>query len=680
MKKREKIIQKIKSFPKKFYYQNRKFIWTMAVILLVGNVALYIKDYRKQKAFDAAFPTGIEVEDFDKYMESQKEVSSDIEGLSVYDKYTMGLQCQDGSDSDYDGLTDKEEIEVYGTDPLKASSAGDLYTDAYKVQNGMDPFAYMEYIGEISFPYLECEEVQLTASSPVDFNAVVFDCTTSYNLSGFDIGEIYKGYDLYNYGGNLKINVHDMLIENNVNDFEVYVANGPFIFPDETKFRKCSYELDGNLATLDYEFEHGNEYLIFLTEKRGFSINGLINSIIDQNDQNVTADVGRKDKGEALMCVSPILTLFGAKVTVYYIECVDDNNTELFKNEATTYMDQEVLGGKQREKKYKVISQQEMERKREFYDKFLKIFGRHPRTDEGTGFGKLIVNLFFCYSTYENTYEITDERNENSQIVSTGFDKYWDELPFQNFRSYIGTGGNCAGITHLTSYLYNTGSFPTSGTYNCNIDNACHEISWDLTMDDENATLTDSGLFDYKTIDFITQHSDGSDYLNTDLTEGEQEFVNMIGCFWSEANDRIDMNAYTKPTGEYYDISLLNRMTSMLDQGKVLDVYLNMRGGGAHAVNIYGYQYINDRCVWFTVYDNNIPQDCKDGYMVNTDENGNCFLQVMIRKDEAGNDILEYLYMPLAGNKNYIASSMKNLMPANAMVVMDEKWNVLNEK
>lgn len=37
-----------------------------------------------------------------------------------------------------DGLTDKEEIEVYGSDPLKASTAGDLYTDKYKVEHDMD--------------------------------------------------------------------------------------------------------------------------------------------------------------------------------------------------------------------------------------------------------------------------------------------------------------------------------------------------------------------------------------------------------------------------------------------------------------------------------------------------------------------------------------------------------------
>lgn len=63
-------------------------------------------------------------EDYDKYL---KETDSDIDGMTMYEKYKKGMDPEDGSDSDMDGLTDKEEIEVYGSDPLKASTAGDLY-------------------------------------------------------------------------------------------------------------------------------------------------------------------------------------------------------------------------------------------------------------------------------------------------------------------------------------------------------------------------------------------------------------------------------------------------------------------------------------------------------------------------------------------------------------------------
>jgi hypothetical protein len=67
-----------------------------------------------------------------------KSRNSDIDGWSVYDKLHKGLNPSDGSDSDGDGLTDKEEVEVYGSDPLKVSTAGDLYSDSYKVANGME--------------------------------------------------------------------------------------------------------------------------------------------------------------------------------------------------------------------------------------------------------------------------------------------------------------------------------------------------------------------------------------------------------------------------------------------------------------------------------------------------------------------------------------------------------------
>ena len=108
MKKSKKIKETLQNFPKNFYRNNKKFIWKMVIIIAVGNIALFVKNYQRQRAYVEAFPMGMEVTSFDEYMKTQKDVPSDIEGLSVYDKYTMGLQRQDGSDSDYDGLTDKD--------------------------------------------------------------------------------------------------------------------------------------------------------------------------------------------------------------------------------------------------------------------------------------------------------------------------------------------------------------------------------------------------------------------------------------------------------------------------------------------------------------------------------------------------------------------------------------------
>lgn len=77
---------------------------------------------------------------FDKEEEEvrAKETPSDITGMSVYDKVFAGMLPWNDSDSDRDGLTDKEELEVYGTDPLNADSVGDGLPDGYRAFGGID--------------------------------------------------------------------------------------------------------------------------------------------------------------------------------------------------------------------------------------------------------------------------------------------------------------------------------------------------------------------------------------------------------------------------------------------------------------------------------------------------------------------------------------------------------------
>jgi len=126
-------------------------IVAIAGLLAIGHMYRGIRHLFHGRGIEEVIPAGIAVEDYDKYMERKKDVPSDIEGMSQYDKYAMGLDYKNGSDSDNDGLTDKEEIEVYGTDPLKESTAGDLYTDGYKVKNNLDLFSKCEYSGKITF-------------------------------------------------------------------------------------------------------------------------------------------------------------------------------------------------------------------------------------------------------------------------------------------------------------------------------------------------------------------------------------------------------------------------------------------------------------------------------------------------------------------------------------------------
>jgi hypothetical protein len=42
-------------------------------------------------------------------------------------------------DSDQDGLSDADEINIYGTNPLKSDTDGDGYLDGDEVKNGYNP-------------------------------------------------------------------------------------------------------------------------------------------------------------------------------------------------------------------------------------------------------------------------------------------------------------------------------------------------------------------------------------------------------------------------------------------------------------------------------------------------------------------------------------------------------------
>ena len=148
----------------------------------------------------------------------------------------------------------------------------------------------------------------------------------------------------------------------------------------------------------------------------------------------------------------------------------------------------------------------------EFFRKYLPAF-EYKSWDEVT-----FANYIFDYVLYNDENEIEAENDGNNgesgkrkyyRNYHTEFDQYTDELPFQNFESEYAKGGNCAGISHLTAYLFNTGSIPTSGNYG--------GISWDISGDNENLTLTDRGLEDYKTRSFVDDHSGINDnYLETE--------------------------------------------------------------------------------------------------------------------------------------------------------------------
>ena len=75
------------------------------------------------------------VDDFYIYTDEQDK---DSDGITKTEEERKGTSPT-SADSDYDGLTDPEEVDTYGTDPLKADSDGDQIPDGLEVIAGGNP-------------------------------------------------------------------------------------------------------------------------------------------------------------------------------------------------------------------------------------------------------------------------------------------------------------------------------------------------------------------------------------------------------------------------------------------------------------------------------------------------------------------------------------------------------------
>lgn len=207
------------------------------IIVIVLVVAAWFYLFGESIKLPQRKQKGLTNPDYFSEEECKKQLSaeqSDIDGMTKWDKFEQGLNTDDGADSDWDGLTDKDEIEKYHTDPAKVSTSGDLYSDGYKVAHNMDLTKQYEYKNDLTFENNSCPEVVLTAEKARDFNCFVNDLTGSgmYNLPD---KEVIKEYSVSLFSGTFAIDLS--MIENvpSMDDVKVYVqADGD----DEAKYVK----------------------------------------------------------------------------------------------------------------------------------------------------------------------------------------------------------------------------------------------------------------------------------------------------------------------------------------------------------------------------------------------------------------------------------------------------------
>ena len=604
----------------------------------------------------------------DEYENNLVNTPSDIEGWTMLDKVKAGLQPMEGTDSDADGLTDKEEIEIYGSDPAKTSTSGDLYPDGYKVENGLDLNTAYEYKNEFSFENNACSEVELTAVEASDFNAVV-EKIENTKISGYDI---YLAYNLYHFAGNFSIDVSDILSDDmSAKDLTVLV--GPW---HDGEMEKPKTSLSGNIITVDYSFDKNKTYTVAVVKSN--SVFNMFKKPYHSFSLNSTGDMDLADTDFIYVHPLPVLNFFvNNKPKMYYVSTGSTKNDARIVNYLLALADGITDGNVEvTDEDCKAVSSTKMTALKNT----MRHFTEHEIASSQDGIEG--VKWVFCWCEKviadESEYlaNVTDIRdNTAAKQSSTGFDVNKDALAFQNFSTEYVMGGNCAGIAYYTAELYNKKTAPSSGNHaSSRYENGATSITWDISSDGDNKTLTDPGINDYKDSSFVANHGGAGNAL-TGLTEGEREFTKMISSYFALANDALSPENhiyYMSDTVGIYDWELIEKMEDYLDKGQILILGMMDNKSGGHAINVVDYKQSEDgETVYFTLYDNNYPGNTRKGNFID-----NTLVVKKASFPEGRKESFTYYYKPYDSAKREY-SSENNENGWKSFMVMDSNLNVL---
>lgn len=577
------------------------------IIIIALLVFLGVMGYRYYKNHYSVSATTLTVTEND-YLETLKSKDSEIPGMTKYDKLMAGLN-PDSDDTDNDGLTDNDELNKYNSDPTKKSTAGDFYSDKYKVDNGMDVNTWYEYNEEIKYQWNECPEVILNAECLDDTYAVVEDT----NISEEAGVQIFKKYRVYNYGNTLSIDVSDILSSYQLSEDNL----GIFLYRTGGSPEAASYKIVDGVAQLKDKLNKNAIYYVYVVNKNDEKNSKIAEQIEDINNAIIGAVV---DQSYSLVVIKPLYSFLAgwifdtdAGVQMYYVDCGSEwintsNITEMC--DAVNFMISSEGRFNINSECIKCVTFEEYKELLEKAEKRDLFIDHHFR-------GSIVNQPFdqyvtWCYFSADDMGDLdySNFKEEKRVAIEYGgvFNLQDETLSFGNFATDIAPNGVCMGVATLTAKVHNDkGMTPTGELY---VDDTFGNVKWDLSTDSENTTLTDMGLNDYKDSDFVSKRSD-SHVKVTAKSDGEQQFLNMVSCYWKEGNDLVKKNCnYMYPGITNYPLSNINEVTRFMDDGKIVICGMGADNGksqGAHAVVLYAYERLESGEIVFSVYDNNYP-------------------------------------------------------------------------
>ena len=652
------------------------FFWLFLIIAVIVGIVLgvnYFKNKKEIETLEASLSKLSFEEMFIDYEKKLKLEQSDIVGLTKYDKMEKGLSPEENSDTDGDGLTDKEEIEVYKTDPLRLSSSGDGISDGLKVQNNLDTTkkykaSEVNNIGVNS----KFETVKLNTQKEENALANVYKIE-HYKVNGV---ETYNNYAIHSYNGKVEL------------DFSKEIGElGNYIIVKES-----------GEADKDYEVLEDKNGKVIVDLKDESCVISIIQTELSSLDFFSSVDNSVEiDGNDAYLIVSPISLITGelhcymweeslfakdsserSQVIGSYLSTALGNPVNMnhfyvnpVEFEVAVKVFDYVLGGSI----YKnVMNENGMEVSDEdvsMFEKALQIFIVGFRLNGGN-WGE----------AFTNPEEIEEIKEKPSKYIST-FNVNTDALPFANLCTYISPNGNCAGFSWITAKVFNSNSNKRSGSYTSK---EVGKIDYNINNSDFD-TFFNKGLNDYKSRTYWTDKYSNMPKMSYDEYEGtDGDFINFLGYHLRYANENT--TPQSKVFNQEFKWSEFEKLQKYFASGDKVACLSMFSGNSGHSVLCYGLEQDEDNPnVWYMlVYDNNFPN-----HKFNGKYRANNKVKVVKYEPLIGEDYFEWTYYPLPKqlpNYKYTSKavgiefdSMKSFaataMQIHTMCLYDENLNII---
>ena len=642
------------------------FLTSIIIVALVIMIPIWINKHKanevlkqQSKVYDLR-----DLKQIKKNMtEEEKQADYSNDGMTNIEKINRGLSIY-SDDTDGDGLRDVDEINIYKSNPLKYSTAGDLYSDYYKVQNNL---SVKKKIKEVPNIDIGVENIKLTPKIATDEKATYQEYTGNIP-SDYDV--IEKPFIINGFTGEV-----EYTLKEEAKNCEVYSYDRL-----KEKVNKIKSKSKGN----NIVFKNSDGDPILITYKSSYIKKMLKNSTesalnyIDKEDENTKKDY--------YIVTSLLLNIFTGKPIEIYetttsptklVQKTDKSFQDAVNQAIQIYFktnlnktDYKVLGKLNVLKiniKHTYIGEQ--------VGKFLENWSEETRLNliskfENSDIQGIIEKLFFKVYKFNGTrqelantifgeelkeylpYDIIKEpetnleNEENSVVADSGFDMQENSFHFQNLYTKVSNKGICAGMAYMVSNVYNNGTItekvdtvPESNPNNYEIP------TYDLSNTDVFGCITkENNIGGYNMGEILQSYSNSSpndNYYNSkieqkniiDTSKAEEDgkndikLIKAIEYYFAYFNNvtyfpEIEIRKLVGLKEEKQKFSEIENLIEYIKQGKVAMCGLYGENEVGHAINIYKVeQDPKDEDVYYLkCYDNNFPFST----YIKKYENGEC--------------------------------------------------------